>query len=1268
MVLGVNVTLHEGVMVVCISEDGVSPFYEIANRLTNYRAFIVQHGEPVIAATVLQPSQATPWSYTNSQGSGLVDITLEEVGLQPDGGNSRTAKRVGEVVSLDISRIGTSARLQHAGRTLQLKIILRGTTRVLELSSLSQNPTQEIYLERLRSYERRCLHQSPIGLSRIDPLSRSPGALEGLFRFEKPDGWVQKVQGDQVRWQLKEKQELAAVTIVVKGDLPASLELTNGGRVLQATLCTTEHLKDATLGTFLVRDEAVDTNETREYAWSIPAGIRSVHHISMFELAQQTGQINVCLQVVEAYGLQLPLLFKSTYVTVQYGSAIIKSNEVDGENPVYDTQVSVSVQDLLRPIVVKVMAISVLSKEIELYSQKLDPTILFPEKEKPQTWDGWVLLSECAAVRLVLAHVNGIKEWLKYASLLPTQNYQETLELATRAEASTAKALNEARREQSGAHSVLRVRLGVCEIGNAILRDGPLYASVTFGTGVHKTVPAKLEHRATLKVTVGEDGPLGLRLRHVPNGRFVVDTVGCGPLQGSGVLAGMELFCIQGVEIRCNSLAMLAPMLEGAARPLELTFCRKAKPGNVLVSFDDELDFSDVDTIIGEARGGWLRMALFQLVGHHDEIIDVGHESRVDRDVVVPLLYLFGTDEEVDQKGREASEAYCATDVLVGVARYKVPDRRQTKCTGFKACLRNGPWKVGRLDVELRWESKLSDVGNACKVDTLLDVSFEQAGVSVVSGFPKREELLYACMTSVQICISQLQSGKTLADVQVSRIQVDNQMTGAVHPVLLSMKSLRIPDTEDTSTTVETLPALKVTTLFQSFAAKALYIEYMDCFLQETTLKIEERVLLELQRVFGSMQSNNQEDRSSDDILRLLQRDPLLGALSGEKNGDGLSQSEQSIMVGSLDIKPTRIFLTFTANQDEDEAGSNFNFLQILRGIPLLEGLSSVLVNTLVSITNAPLQFDYLKISNDKKTLASFVAILTNTYKAQAMQSLLNVVGATDILGSPVQLVQSFGKGAYSFFYEPALAMSQGYGQIGTGLQRGSLDLVFSALRATSESLLKVSGTASKALARSSMDPSFVRRNARRLRSSANDPIFVHEGIRRALRAIWLGFAEGFTGLGDPGRSFGSSQRSLVALTSNTATSTGRAALGVLAKPASGLVNAVHEVSRAVINSTDSDYSTLYPVRLQRHIPALAEPLNVYSGREAVGLAYLKFLKLDVDCEYIYHVQTTSPGENCKAVVILTRRLLIAVTTKLSVAWVIPLAVITLLSTGTLFI
>jgi hypothetical protein len=60
----------------------------------------------------------------------------------------------------------------------------------------------------------------------------------------------------------------------------------------------------------------------------------------------------------------------------------------------------------------------------------------------------------------------------------------------------------------------------------------------------------------------------------------------------------------------------------------------------------------------------------------------------------------------------------------------------------------------------------------------------------------------------------------------------------------------------------------------------------------------------------------------------------------------------------------------------------------------------------------------------------------------QVQRGVLAIAGSTDLLGSPVHLLDSFSRGAFSFFYEPALALSLGYGNVGAGLSRGSSQLV----------------------------------------------------------------------------------------------------------------------------------------------------------------------------------------------------------------------------------
>jgi hypothetical protein len=93
-----------------------------------------------------------------------------------------------------------------------------------------------------------------------------------------------------------------------------------------------------------------------------------------------------------------------------------------------------------------------------------------------------------------------------------------------------------------------------------------------------------------------------------------------------------------------------------------------------------------------------------------------------------------------------------------------------------------------------------------------------------------------------------------------------------------------------------------------------------------------------------------------------------------------------------------------------------------------------------------------------------FLNDTTDTHHKQVRRQLFKIAGSTDILGSPVQLLGDVSNGVFSFFYEPALALSLQEG-IGSGLQRGSLAVLNQTGGSVLESLSKICKSIATAMA-----------------------------------------------------------------------------------------------------------------------------------------------------------------------------------------------------------
>jgi len=165
---------------------------------------------------------------------------------------------------------------------------------------------------------------------------------------------------------------------------------------------------------------------------------------------------------------------------------------------------------------------------------------------------------------------------------------------------------------------------------------------------------------------------------------------------------------------------------------------------------------------------------------------------------------------------------------------------------------------------------------------------------------------------------------------------------------------------------------------------------------------------------------------------------------------------------------------------------------------------------TLANLDNAQITLNTLLLQHPFSTRKELINRLSKHYYMQALRELYKVIGAFDILGSPVSLVNNLGTGVYDFFYEPAQGLVRSPKDFLPGLKRGTMSLVKNSVYGIFNTASKISSSLGKGLATLSMDESYVRE---RELSRWEKPTNVPEGIASGARDFAIGVYKGVTGI-----------------------------------------------------------------------------------------------------------------------------------------------------------
>lgn len=220
-------------------------------------------------------------------------------------------------------------------------------------------------------------------------------------------------------------------------------------------------------------------------------------------------------------------------------------------------------------------------------------------------------------------------------------------------------------------------------------------------------------------------------------------------------------------------------------------------------------------------------------------------------------------------------------------------------------------------------------------------------------------------------------------------------------------------------------------------------VENLEFVIQKIQIKLNEEIiykLLQLKDYPKALKINSQNKKLKD----LSAFSTNLPILPYEKASVVTKAYFRFVKMGVLHISLT--FKKATSNSIERQ---NVRFLY-----NLLKSFGGAFAN----ITDSPLSFNEILVTDSFETNHNFAMLLAKNYIRQGIIQIYKIFGSIDILGNPLELVGKLGKGVYEFIAEPAKGLLGGPKAFAKGLGKGVKSLVSGVVGGSFESVSKISG------------------------------------------------------------------------------------------------------------------------------------------------------------------------------------------------------------------
>ena len=115
--------------------------------------------------------------------------------------------------------------------------------------------------------------------------------------------------------------------------------------------------------------------------------------------------------------------------------------------------------------------------------------------------------------------------------------------------------------------------------------------------------------------------------------------------------------------------------------------------------------------------------------------------------------------------------------------------------------------------------------------------------------------------------------------------------------------------------------------------------------------------------------------------------------------------------------------------------------------------------SSLIRITESPINFRPKLIKDIYMDMNLIISILIKEFTTEGIIQIYKILGSTDLIGNPVNLIDKIGNGFFEFVNEPTKALFQGPTQLGKGLAKGVTGLLNGVVGGAMDSVGKITGT-----------------------------------------------------------------------------------------------------------------------------------------------------------------------------------------------------------------
>ncbi|KAI3372816.1 hypothetical protein L3Q82_023273 [Scortum barcoo] len=435
--------------------------------------------------------------------------------------------------------------------------------------------------------------------------------------------------------------------------------------------------------------------------------------------------------------------------------------------------------------------------------------------------------------------------------------------------------------------------------------------------------------------------------------------------------------------------------------------------------------------------------------------------------------------------------------------------------------------------------------------------------------------------------------------VQIHRIQIQNQLPGAIFPYVFYPVKLPKSITMDS----EPKPLTDISIVTRAAGHSDISrIKYFKVLIQEMDLKLDLGFLYAILDLFTP---ENASITSSEQEVELFEKD--IEYIKTERNRVSAADTSAISLYEYFHISPIKLHLSFSLSTGGEDGLKEKRDTELIP-VQSLNLLLKSIGATLTDVQDVVFKLAFFELTFQFCTTQQLQWEVVRHYSKQAIKQMYVLVLGLDVLGNPFGLIRGLSEGVEAFFYEPYQGAIQGPEEFVEGMALGVKALVGGAVGGIAGAASRITGAMAKGVAAITMDEEY---QQKRREAMNKQPSGLREGLTRGGKGLVSGFVSGITGIVT--KPIKGAQKEGAA---GFFKGVGKGLVGAVARPTGGIIDMASSTFQGIKRATETsqDIESLRPPRFI-HEDGVIRP---YKEREGFGSQMLQKIENGRFAKYRY--------------------------------------------------